>query len=61
MIVSDVWNGTVSSPGMSGTYGRDPAATTMCRAVSGSPSTSSTFGAVNRVWDRMTSTPLRSR
>jgi hypothetical protein len=44
MIVSEEWNGTRPSPGMAGTTGRDPTATTICSAVICSPPTASTRG-----------------
>jgi hypothetical protein len=48
MMVSEVWNGTRSRPGIAGTAGREPTDTTIRSAVSCSPPTSSTPGAVKR-------------
>jgi hypothetical protein len=61
MIVSEVWNGTSASPGMSGTTGRDPTATTNASAPIRSPSTSISLGATNRAAEVYTSIPCPRR
>lgn len=61
MMVSEVWKGTVSSPGMSGTTGRDPTATMNVSAVIRSAPTCSTRGATNRPSSVYTSTPFSLR